>query len=577
MATESTGAEAICESLLKEGVDVLFGIPGGAILPFYDALYHYPQLRHVLMRHEQAAAHAAAAYSRVTGRVGVCISTSGPGATNLLTGLADAKMDSTPVVAITGQVARAFMGTEAFQECDTTGMAAPLVKKTYLVMDPKDLAPTIHEAFQVAAKGRPGPVLIDVPKDVQAESFSFTYPSATRAPQPALPEDSLLIEAARLLNEAERPLVLAGNGVHLSGASMELQALVERANIPVINTLHGTGSFPRYHPLALGMLGMHGMYWSNIATCECDVLLAVGMRFDDRVIGRPGSFAPNAKVIHIEIEPTQVNRNVKADIPLIGDAKLMLTKLLPLVQRQAREAWGAHLTDLRHDHPSLEVPHTDALTPQYVLDQLNKVLQRESDPLVVTGVGQHQMWSAQFLFLEKPHSFVTSGGLGTMGFEVPAAIGAQVGRPDATVWSVAGDGGFQMTLQELATIAQEHLPIKFLIMHNGYHGMVRQWQELFYDHRYKASAISSPDFVQLGAAYGIAAARVKEQSQVEATLIQAATHNGPFIIDFAISPEENVYPMVPPGASLAETVEDPRVVHRHQPVPHASEGTVSYP
>ena len=574
---ESTGAEAICESLLKEGVDVLFGIPGGAILPFYDALYHYPQLRHVLMRHEQAAAHAAAAYSRVTGRVGVCISTSGPGATNLLTGLADAKMDSTPVVAITGQVARAFMGTEAFQECDTTGMAAPLVKKTYLVMDPKNLAPTIREAFQVAAEGRPGPVLIDVPKDVQAESFSFIYPGATPAPQPVLPADSLLTEAARLLNEAERPLVLAGNGVHLSGASPELQALAEKANIPVINTLHGTGSFPRYHPLALGMLGMHGMYWSNIATCECDVLLAVGMRFDDRVIGRPGSFAPNAKVIHIEIEPTQVNRNVKADIPLIGDAKLLLTRLLPLVQRQPREAWGAHLTDLRHHHPSLEVPHTDALTPQYVLERLNKELHRESDPLVVTGVGQHQMWSAQFLFLEKPHSFITSGGLGTMGFEVPAAIGAQVGRPDATVWSVAGDGGFQMTLQELATIVQEHLPIKFLIMHNGYHGMVRQWQELFYDHRYKATAISSPDFIQLGAAYGIPAARVKEQSQVEATLIQAATHHGPFIIDFAITPEENVYPMVPPGASLAETVEDPRVVHRRQPVPHAPEGTVSYP
>ena len=578
--TKFTGAHAICESLLREGVDVIFGIPGGAVLPLYDTLYHYSQLRHVLMRHEQAASHAAAAYARSTGRVGVCVATSGPGAINLMVGLSDARMDSTPVVAITGQVARAFIGTEAFQECDTTGMAAPLVKKTYLVMDTKDLAPTIHEAFQVAQSGRPGPVLIDIPKDVQAELMGgFTYPTAAaHAAPPPQPQSSPLEQAAQLLNEAERPLIIAGNGVQRSGASAELIALAERANLPVINTLHGTGAFPRHHPLAMGMLGMHGMYWNNIATCECDVLLAVGMRFDDRVIGRPGSFAPNAKVIHIEIEPSQVNRNVRAHLPLIGDAKQVLSALLPLVQRRPRDGWSKRIAELMHDHPSLEVPEGDALTPQFLLSKLNARLQLHADPLVITGVGQHQMWSAQFLFLDKPSSFITSGGLGVMGFEIPAAIGAQVGRPGAAVWSVAGDGGFQMTTQDLATITQEHLPIKFVIMHNGYHGMVRQWQELFYDHRYKAVSLNQwPDFVKLGAAYGIAGARVTEKAQVEGALAQAAAHDGPYILDMVIAAEENVYPMVPPGASLAETVEDPRIVHRRQPVTSAPEGTVSYP
>ena len=578
MTEQMTGGRAICESLLQEGVEVIFGIPGGAILPFYDALWHYPQLRHVLMRHEQAAAHAAVGYARATGRVGVCVSTSGPGATNLMTGLADAKMDSTPVVAITGQVARAFLGTEAFQECDTTTMARPLVKKTYLVMDGKDLPSVIHEAFQVAQEGRPGPVLIDIPKDVQAELTEFAYPSG--APRPTRPEPApseLIKRAAQLLDQAERPLIIAGNGVHLSGASAQLVALAEKANIPVINTLHGTGAFPRHHPLALGMLGMHGMYWNNIATCECDVLVGLGMRFDDRVIGKPGTFAPNAKVIHIEIQPTQTNKLVKSDIALIGDAKQVLTDLLPLVRFQPRPAWSQRLAQLQENHPSLMVPKGDALTPQFVLDRVNALLQRQEDPLIVTGVGQHQMWSAQFLFVDKPHSFITSGGLGVMGFEIPAAIGAQVGRPGASVWSVCGDGGFQMTLQELATIVQEHLPIRFVIMNNGYHGMVRQWQELFYEHRYKAVATSGPDYVALAEAYGMTGARVEAKADVDDALAKAAAHHGPYVLDMAITPEENVYPMVPPGASLAETVEDPRVVHLRQPVTVAPEGTVSYP
>ena len=578
MPQQMTGARAICESLLGEGVEVVFGIPGGAILPFYDALWHYPQLRHVLMRHEQAASHAAVGYARATGRVGVCVSTSGPGATNLLTGLTDARMDSTPVVAITGQVARPFMGTEAFQECDTTGMAAPLVKKTYLVMDGKDLGPVIHEAFQVAQDGRPGPVLIDVPKDVQAELTEFDYPfSPAKRAQPAPAPAALLEQAARLLDQAERPLIIAGNGVHLSRASSDLVALAERANVPVINTLHGAGAFPRRHPLALGMLGMHGMYWNNIATCECDVLLAVGMRFDDRVIGRPGTFAAQAKIIHVEIQPSQVNKTVKSDLALIGDAKQALSALLPLVQFQPRQAWFQRIAQLQHNHPSLMIPTTNALTPQYVLDRVNARLQASRDPLVVTGVGQHQMWSAQFLCLDRPNSFITSGGLGVMGFEVPAAIGAQVGRPNAAVWSICGDGGFQMTVQELATVAQEHLPIKYVIMNNGYHGMVRQWQELFYEHRYKAVAMSGPDYVALANAYGIDGARVESKDEVEDALARAAAHQGAYVLDMAITPEENVYPMVPPGASLAETVEDPRVVHMRQPVKVAPEGTVSYP
>jgi acetolactate synthase-1/2/3 large subunit len=573
-----TGASIVCEALLREGVEVVFGHPGGAILPFYDALYHYPQLRHILVRHEQAASHAAEGYARVTGRPGVCIATSGPGATNLLTGLAAAKMDSTPVVAITGQVARNFMGKEAFQECDTTGMAKPLVKKTYLVMDPKDIAATIHEAFAVAQEGRPGPVLVDLPKDVQAEETEFHYPAKTASANgSAGPSSQDLEEAARLLNEAQRPLLLVGHGVHLSGASHELKRLAEKAHVPVVNTIHGTGAFPRHHTLSLGMLGMHGMYWNNIAVDECDLVMGIGMRFDDRVIGRPGSFAPHAKIVHLEIDPSQINKNVPTDLPLVGDLKRVLEALLPLVRRADRQPWFDRIAELRRLHPSLQIPQSEALLPQYVLSKLNQVVQEAEDPIVVTGVGQHQMWSAQYFFMDNPRSFVSSGGLGVMGFEVPAAIGAQIGRPDATVWSVAGDGGFQMTLQELATVAQEHLPIKYAIINNGYLGMVRQWQELFYDHRYKAVPISGPDFVKLAEAYGIAAAHVDTQEGVEPALRAAADHNGPYLLNFAVAQEENVYPMVPPGASLAETVEDPRFLHTHEHLTSAPEGTVSYP
>ncbi len=571
------GAKAVCESLLREGVAVIFGHPGGAILPFYDALWHYPQLRHVLVRHEQAAAHAAEAYARLTGRVGVCVATSGPGATNLMTGLTAAKMDSTPIVAITGQVARPFMGTEAFQECDTVGMATPAVKKAFLVMRPEDIGPIIQEAFQVAQEGRPGPVLVDLPKDVQAESFDFEYRASGYEAKPRRPaSEELLREAARLINESERPLLIAGRGVHASSAWDELQTFAEKLNAPVLNTLHGTSAFPRHHELGYGMLGMHGMYWSNIATTEADLIFGIGMRFDDRVIGRPGTFGPNADIIHLDIEQSQIDKNVRAAVGLTGDVKLTLNALLPLVQRDARTIWFDRLRDLEHGHPSIDIPDVDVVTPQYVLRELNKIVEHSDNPVVVTGVGQHQMWAAQFMFMPTVNSFVSSGGLGVMGFETPAVIGAQVARPGSTVWGICGDGGFQMTLQELATISQEHLPVKLCIMNNGYLGMVRQWQELFYDHHYKSVAMSSPDYVKLAEAYGIAACKVTDKHDVGMALATAAQHPGPYLIDFHVSPEENVYPMVPPGASLAETVEDPRVVHYREPI-HVIEGLVSYP
>jgi acetolactate synthase-1/2/3 large subunit len=365
--------------------------------------------------------------------------------------------------------------------------------------------------------------------------------------------------------------------VHISGAWDELLALAEKARVPVLNTLHGTSAFPRHHQLAVGMLGMHGMYASNIATTEADLIVGVGVRFDDRVVGRPGTFAPHAKIVQMEIEPTQVGKNIPADIALVGDLKYSLDAMLPMVQHQDRDAWHERMADLEHGHPSLDVPDTDVVTPQYVLRELNKIVEHSADPVVVTGVGQHQMWAAQYMFMPNANSFVSSGGLGVMGFEVPAAVGAQVARPNATVWSIAGDGGFQMTLQELATIAQEHLPVKIAILNNGYSGMVRQWQEQFYDHHYKAVAISSPDYVKLAAAYGIPAVKVSSKQDVGMALAQASEHAGPFLIDFEVAPEENVYPMVPPGATLGETVEDPRVVHYREPIHLGPEGLVSYP
>ena len=556
------GSEIICESLLREGVEVLFGHPGGAILPFYDALWAYPQLRHILVRHEQSAAHAADGYARMTGKPGVCVATSGPGATNLITGIMSAKADSIPIVAITGQVARAAIGTEAFQECDICSIASVCTKRTYLVLSAADLARTIHEAFQVAQEGRPGPVLIDVPRDVQLELAEFEFPDPVVRPEVVLPAETLenVRKAADLMNKAERPVIIAGHGIVNSRAFDELLALANASGIPVINTLLGLSGFPRNHPQSMGMLGMHGMYWCNMIVDQADVVIGLGMRFDDRVTGRVSGFAPHARIIHLDIEPSQVGRIVPVEVPLVGDARPILQALVPLVRNVDRAGWMSTVNDLREQHPSLAIPQSDALMPQQVLAALNDVIQQDDDAVVVTGVGQHQMWAAQYLFLNQPNSFVTSGGLGAMGFEIPAALGVQTGRPNSTVWSVAGDGGFQMTLQELITAVEEKLPIKIALFNNGYLGMVRQWQEMFFDGHIKDVPMPGPDYVKLAGAYGIPALRVDTQEDVAAALAEAQAYDGPFLIEFVVERETNVYPMIPPGGSLADTLEDPRTM-----------------
>jgi acetolactate synthase-1/2/3 large subunit len=558
-AVQLKGSEIICESLLQEGVDVIFGHPGGAILPFYDALWSYPQLRHILVRHEQSASHAADGYSRVTGKVGVCVATSGPGATNLVTGLMGAKADSVPIIAITGQVARTALGSEAFQECDICSIASVCTKRTYLVMSAADLPHTIREAFRIAQEGRPGPVLIDVPRDVQLELAEFEYPEIPEPTRDSLSEETAadLEKAARLINEAERPVLIAGHGILASHAWEELMELAETTGIPVINTLLGLSSFPRNHPLSLGMLGMHGMYWSNIVVDQADLVVGLGMRFDDRVTGKASTFAPHARIVHLDIEPSQVGRNVPVEVPLVGDAKVVMQALIPLVKKVDRPEWMSYIEKLKRDHPSLAIPKTDNLLAQHVLSEMNELIQENPDTVVVTGVGQHQMWAAQFLFFNGYNTFVSSGGLGAMGFELPAAMGAQVGQPDVPVWSVAGDGGIQMTSQELATVAQENLPVKIALINNGYLGMVRQWQEMFFENHLKEVPIPGPEFVKLSQAYGIPATRVTHQEDVMPALRKAQAHDGPFLVEFVVDPSVNLYPMVPPGGSLGETMEDP--------------------
>ena len=555
------GSEIVCESLLREGVDVVFGYPGGAILPFYDALWSYPQIRHILVRHEQAAAHAADGYSRVTGKVGICVATSGPGATNLVTGIMGAKADSVPMVAITGQVARSSLGSEAFQECDICSIAASTTKKTYMVMSAADLADTVREAFYIAQEGRPGPVLIDIPRDVQLELAEAEFPEVTAPETPEVSEEAMerLKEAARLINEAERPLIISGHGVMTSGATKELLSLAERSGIPVITTLLGLGSFPGGHPLSMGMLGMHGMYWSNLSVDQADLIVGVGMRFDDRVTGKVDTFAPHARIIHMDIDATQIGRNVPVEVPVVGDAKALLHQLAPMVTNTPRPEWMQFIENLKQNHPSLSIPSSDVLQAQQVLSALDIVFQEDPETTVVTGVGQHQMWAAQFLSFNHENTFISSGGLGAMGFEIPAALGAQVGKPTAPVWSVAGDGGFQMTNQELMTLAEEKLPVKIALINNGYLGMVRQWQEMYFENHLKAVPIRGPDFVMLAESYGVSAVRVTEQEDVLPALRQAQAHDGPFLIEFVVDSTTNVYPMVPPGGSLADTIEDPVV------------------
>jgi acetolactate synthase-1/2/3 large subunit len=557
---KKTGAQIICEMLIAEGVDVMFGFPGGVLLPFYDTLPQYPQLRHILVRHEQCAAHAADGYARATGRVGVCMATSGPGATNLVTGIANAYMDSVPIVALTGQVATPFIGKDAFQEIDITGITLPITKHSYLVTSPADLAGVFKEAFYIARTGRPGPVLIDLPRDVQLEQAEFVIPpgevklAGYKIPTKGHPTQ--LQHAARLINEAHRPLIIAGRGVIISGGGEELKKFAESAQIPVVTTLLGIGSFPGNHVLNYGMAGMHGSGYANKAIDGTDLLIAVGMRFDDRVTGKISAFAPHAKIIHIDLDPAEIGKNVRVDVPIVGDVKAVLQALHKMCETRQRVAWLQQLEAWRKEHPMLGVREGTELLPQYIIQQLYEATRGEA--IIVTGVGQHQMWTAQHYIFREPGSFISSGGLGTMGFGLPAAMGAKVGRPDKTVWLVDGDGSFQMTIQELATLVQDKIAIKIAIMNNGYLGMVRQWQELFYGKRYVATPLSCPDFVKVAEAYCVPAVRVTARQQVDDAINQAMDCDGPFLIDFKVEPEENVYPMVPPGASNAEFMEHPK-------------------
>jgi len=554
------GARILWESLMREGVDTVFGICGGAVIHIFDALPEYP-IHFVLMRHEQAAAHAADGYARATGKVGVCIATSGPGATNLVTGIATAYMDSSPVVAITGQVPTPFIGKDAFQETDITGITLPITKHNYLVTDVEDLARVVKEAFHIARTGRPGPVLIDIAKDVQFSETEYRYPDGVNLPgYDPDPSDGLdgIQQAARLINQAQRPLILAGHGVILSGAHAELRELAEKAQIPVATTLLGISSIPESHPLCLGMAGMHGQAFVNKAIQASDLIIAIGMRFDDRVTGSLATFAPHAKIVHIDIDPAEIGKNVAVDVPLVGDVKPILQGLNPLVEPTQHPDWLAQIAEWREDSTQDDPLREDfdRLLPQYVVREIWRAT--KGDALVVSDVGQNQMWEAQYFIHDKPASLITSGGLGTMGFALPAAIGAKIGRPEETVWVVAGDGGFQMTIHELATVVQEGLPLKIAILNNGYLGMVRQWQQLFFECNYCATPLLGPDFAKVAQAYGIAGFTVKEKGQVTPTIQQALEIQGPVVIDFHVEREECVYPMVAPGGSISDIIRRPR-------------------
>jgi acetolactate synthase-1/2/3 large subunit len=551
-----TGSHLLCESLLREGVEVIWGYPGGAVLPLYHTLPEYP-FQHILVRHEQGAVFAANGYARATGKVGVCLATSGPGATNMVTGIADALLDSVPIVAITGQVSTSLIGKDAFQEIDTTGITLPITKHNYLVEHPKDLPRVVREAFHLAQTGRPGPVLIDVPKDVQQREAEFVWPQEIRLRgfRPTVQGNSRQIrQAAELIAQSRRPLILAGHGVVIAKAYAELRELAERTNVPVITTLHGVSSFPESHELSFGMTGMHGAAYANKAICECDLLLGIGMRFDDRVTGKISGFAPKAKVIHIDIDPAEIGKNVKVTVPIVGDCRNVLAALLGEVKDLWHDEWIAEMRAWRNAMPMTSIRETKKFLPQHVIRDIYDAT--GGNTLMVSDVGQHQMWAAQIFFYDKQNSFFSSGGLGAMGYSLPAGMGVKRGRPDESVWVVVGDGSFQVTLQELGTIVQSNLGVKIAIINNGFLGMVRQWQQFFYDRRYSASAISGPDFVKLADAYGIPALRVARRQDSAAAVRQAMETEGPFLIDFVVEEEENVYPMIPPGGALADIILD---------------------
>ena len=563
MAVLKTGAEIIWESLLAEGVEVVFGYPGGAILPAYDALSRYPQIHHVLTRHEQGASHMADGYARATGKVGVAVATSGPGATNLVTGLMTAMMDSSPMVCITGQVPTKAIGSDAFQEADVVGITMPVTKQNYLVTDVADLAATLKEAFHIAHSGRPGPVLVDIPKDVQTAVAKFDHPAiSVELPgeqPPASANAAQVTQALELINSAERPVILAGHGVLLSGAMDELMTIATAGSIPVSTTLLGIGGFPASHPLCLGMMGMHGEAGANHAIQNADLLLAFGMRFDDRVTGTPATYAPNAKKVHIDIDPAELNKNVAVDVGIHGDLKTVLGQFKAGVAHVDRRPWLAQISRWQVDSRQRDILNNhsdDGLLTAQVIRYIWEFTAGKA--VVVTDVGQHQMLEAQYYQHDEPYTLLTSGGAGTMGFSVPAAIGARFGVPDEReVWVIVGDGSVQMTIMELATAVQENSNINICVMNNGYLGMVRQWQQIFYNERYTATPISGPDYVLLAQAYGMSAQRVMDAADVAPALAGARAHHGPSLLEFVVDQKELVYPMVPSGAALDEMMRRP--------------------
>jgi acetolactate synthase-1/2/3 large subunit len=559
--TRLTGAEILWATLVGEGVTEVFGYPGGAILPAYDALRKFP-IRHVLVRHEQGAAHMADGYARASGKVGVAIATSGPGATNLVTGIATAMLDSIPMVCITGNVSSKVLGTDAFQEVDITGITLPVTKHNFLVNRAEDLAPALRHAFQIARSGRPGPVLVDITKDAQQASALFDFAAAKPKPYRPHPmlrvEESGLAQAAELIRHAKRPVILAGHGVIESQSMEQLQTLAERAQIPVALTLLGLGGFPASHPLNLGMMGMHGEAWVNHAIQEADLLIACGMRFDDRVIGTPSTYSLKSKKIHIEVDPAEINKNIKVDVALVGDLAAVLEQLLPRIAGRDGSKWLKEIDASKGAVAVRDIknlPDSGHLYAAHVMHDLWRIT--GGDAIVVTDVGQHQMWEAQYFHHEHPRSLITSGGLGTMGFALPAAIGAKFACPEKEVWVVAGDGGFQMTAAELSTIVQENVKINIAVINNGYLGMVRQWQEFFYERNYQSTPLVSPDFVKLADAHGIAGRAVQTRSEVEPAVEEARRHNGAFLLNFLVEKEDSVYPMIPAGSALHEMIRRP--------------------
>jgi len=548
-----TGAKMLVEALLEQGVDCIFGLPGGAVITLFDVLYESP-LRTILVRHEQGAGHMADGYARATGKVGVCVATSGPGATNLVTAIATAHMDSVPIVAITGQVKTHLIGNDAFQEADVTGITRPTTKHNFLVKDVRDLARTVREAFYIASTGRPGPVLIDLPSDVAAGELDGDVDAEMRLPgyKPSTGvHPRQLQKAARAINASSKPVLYVGGGIISANASEELRQLAHKANLPVTTTLMGLGVFPENDPLSLGMLGMHGTVYANYAVTNCDLLIAVGARFDDRITGKVDQFAPHARIIHFDVDPTSIGKNVRVDIPVVGDAKELLADLIPLVEPGDRREWLEQIQRWKRDFPLTYRRDDGKLRPQAVIEQIYQVT--EGKAIICTDVGQHQMWAAQYYQYTRPRTFLSSGGLGTMGFGLPASIGAQVGRPEETVFLITSDGSLQMNIQEMATAVYNRLPIKIALLNNGYLGMVRQWQELFFNRRYSHTFLAdgNPDFVKLAEAYGATALRVEKPEEITPALKKAMeVTDGPVLIDFLTEPEENVFPMVPAGQAI---------------------------